>query len=283
MTGFSAEWLALREPVDHASVDAQLRARMAALFAARPTLRIVDLGSGSGSSLRGLAPYLPDRQVWRLVDYDPVLLDHARGALAAWADAAADAGAGLQLRCGDKQIAVEFLQADVSQGVSAAITADADVITSAAFFDLVSEPWIARFASALQERELPLYSVLTYNGQETWRPPHAADSAMLAAFHADQHRDKGFGPASGPDAARLLSANLKSRGFNVFEAESPWRLGSREAQLIEALADGSASAVAATGTIPQVDVENWRMARRSAEACIIGHRDLLALPAAWAG
>jgi hypothetical protein len=280
MTGFSAEWLALREPVDHASVDARLREKVAGLFASRDVLRLTDLGSGSGSSLRGLAPHLPDRQVWRLVDYDRALLDHARGALSEWADEVIDAGAELQLRRGHKHITVGFLQADLSQGVAASVTADADIVTSAAFFDLVSEPWIARFTEALRARALPLYAMLTYNGQETWSPPHAADANMLAAFHADQHRDKGFGPAAGPEAAGLLAANLLSRGFELYEAESPWRLGATEARLMEALAEGSASAVAATGAVPHEDVENWRVARRSAENCIIGHRDLLALPGA---
>ena len=73
-----------------------------------------------------------------------------------------------------------------------------DLVTASAFFDLVSEEWIARFCQELAARQLPLYTVLTYDGTETWSPPHDHDAPMLAAFHAHQGRDKGFGWAKRP-------------------------------------------------------------------------------------
>jgi ubiquinone/menaquinone biosynthesis C-methylase UbiE len=78
MSGFSANWLALREPVDHRSVNVAVRDAMRTWIGARQHIDIIDLGCGSGSNLRGLAPYLPSSQHWRLVDWDQALLDHAR-------------------------------------------------------------------------------------------------------------------------------------------------------------------------------------------------------------
>ena len=43
---FPADWLALREPYDHAARDARLAGRLAAWAARRATLDIVDLGAG---------------------------------------------------------------------------------------------------------------------------------------------------------------------------------------------------------------------------------------------
>ena len=85
---FSAEWLALREPVDHRSVDAGLREAVAARFPG--SMRLLDLGCGSGSNLRGLAPSLGADQCWTLVDWDAALLAHASAALTAWAEDARD-------------------------------------------------------------------------------------------------------------------------------------------------------------------------------------------------
>ncbi|MCC2099213.1 MAG: SAM-dependent methyltransferase [Hyphomicrobiales bacterium] len=278
MTGFSAEWLALREPVDHASVNAALRAKVAAHFAHLSPLRITDLGSGSGSSLRGLAPHFPERQFWRLIDYDPGLLEHARAGLIAWADSANADGDCLDLRRGGKHLSVEFVQADLARGLPEGIADGAHLVTSSAFFDLVSRQWIAQFAAALQRLHLPLYAMLTYDGVEIWRPAHHADAAMLASFHTDQHRDKGFGPAAGPDAAAALAQALRSHRFEVLEADSPWTLGASQSPLIGALADGSARAVAAGGTVPAADRESWRASRIRATSCTVGHRDLFAVP-----
>ena len=85
MTGFSPEWLALREPADHRArhqaLQQQVCTRLEVLARAEHrAVRIIDLGCGSGSNLRALAGSLPDQQHWTLVDYDPLLLEAARTA-----------------------------------------------------------------------------------------------------------------------------------------------------------------------------------------------------------
>ena len=71
--GFSANWLALREPVDHVSRDAGLLAR--AVTYAGPGNVVVDLGSGAGSTARAFG----DADcTWRFVDSDAKLLEIAQ-------------------------------------------------------------------------------------------------------------------------------------------------------------------------------------------------------------
>ncbi|MFZ4711120.1 MAG: methyltransferase domain-containing protein, partial [Zwartia sp.] len=91
MTGFSAEWLALREPADHRARDQALQNTICeqleiVAHAEQRAVRLIDLGCGSGSNLRALATRLPAQQHWTLVDYDPLLLAAARAALIGWAD-----------------------------------------------------------------------------------------------------------------------------------------------------------------------------------------------------
>lgn len=278
MSGFSAEWLALREPADHRARDPGLLARLRAHFAGRNAIRIVDLGCGTGSNLRALAPHLPQRQSWTLVDHDPALLDAARERLSAWAERAGAGPQGLRLEPGGRTLEICFLQADLAAGPESAFEGAPDLVTAAALFDLVSPAWIARFAAAAAERGAAFYTALSYDGVEHWNPPHPADAAMLAAFTAHQRRDKGFGPAAGPRATALLEALFRGKGYEVHTAESPWRLGCEDAALVRALAEGAAAAVRETGQVSEAAITAWLAARRFGASCEIGHRDLLALP-----
>ena len=279
MSGFSADWLALRESADHAAHNRRLLARFEAAFAGREHVGVLDLAGGAGSNLRGQALHLPPRQSWRLVDHDPQLLVAARAALIAWADRV-ESQEPLTVLKANRRLEITFERSDLARFDEDLLARRLDLVTAAAFFDLVSVPWIDGFCAALAQRRLPLYAVLSYDGVERWSPAGDSDARMLAAFCSHQSRDKGFGPAAGPRAATLLRDALENWGYAVETASSPWRLGSSERNLIRALADGSAAAVAETGLVPASVVAAWRASRRDASACEIGHVDLFAQ---WAG
>ncbi len=278
MTGFSAQWLALREPADHRARDASLRDQvvhdLAHLARVRPgPIKFVDLGCGSGSNLRALAPHMPATQHWTLVDYDPALLSAAKAALVQWADQMVSDQDMLVLLKNDKHISVKFLCEDLSSHLEDVLALPTDLLTAAAFFDLVAEDWLERFCGLLRS---PLYTVLTYNGQEIWHPPEPMDAAMLKAFHAHQQTDKGFGAAAGPNAVNVMETLLKARGFAVSKAQSPWKLAAADCNLIEQLAIGSAGAVLETKQVSAEEVSAWKKSRSVAQTCEIGHTDLYA-------
>lgn len=280
MTGFSAQWLALREPADHRARDVSLRDQVVHdldhLARVRPgAIKVVDLGCGSGSNLRALAPHLPATQHWTLVDYDPALLSAAKVALTQWADQTVSDQGTLVLLKNSKHISVEFLCEDLSNNLETVLALPTDLLTAAAFFDLVAASWLERFCGLLRS---PLYTVLTYNGLEIWQPPEPMDAAMLKAFHAHQQTDKGFGAAAGPNAADVMETLLKARGFAVSTAQSPWKLAAADRNLIEQLAIGSAGAVLETKQVPVENVTAWKQSRSVAQTCEIGHTDLYARP-----
>lgn len=255
MSGFSAEWLALRAGADARARDARLVARLAAHFGDRP-LRILDLGAGTGASLVALAPRLAAPQHWVLGDADATLL----------ARTAPVAGATIERRV-----------IDLATGLEALFEPAPDLVTASAFLDLCGAGWLDRLARCAAAAGAAVYTALSYDGREVWQPPHPLDAEVLAAFHADQRRDKGLGPALGPDAHGRLRDCLRDLGYQVAERPSDWQLAApADAALIRALAEGSAAAVA-----PRLGAraaEEWRAARVAAIQVVIGHRDLLALP-----
>jgi SAM-dependent methyltransferase len=271
MSGFDPGWLALREPADHAARSAVVMQAVARHFAGRDSLRIVDLGCGTGSNLRGTFAHLPDRQKWTLVDYDTRLLDAARKTLGAWADQARETADGLVLTKAGKTLTVSFRQADLSAGVAPVLDAFPDLVTAAALFDLISADWIEGFARDLSARRLPFLTVLTYDGRAVWTPPHEDDAHVHTAFNADMTRDKGFGRAAGGAATAALVAAFGSAGYGTTTGDSPWLLSrANDAALIDELARGIAGAVPGSA--------DWLAARLNAVTCEIGHTDLLALP-----
>lgn len=274
---FSADWLALREPADMRARAASLLGKLRLTFADRDEMSVADIGCGTGSTMRSVAAMLPNRQTWRLYDYDAALLDAARARLIKWAQEASEDGDALVLTWYGKTIRVHFERIDLVSDMHVVMDAAPDLITASALFDLVSPHWIELFAQAAAARRATIYAALTYDGREEWTPPHDADAAMLAAFHSHQKTDKGFGVSAGPDATTHLSRALTKFGYLLQQADSPWRIGADQPALIEALAQGAAQAATETGQVDAALIAEWLAARRHATGCVIGHQDILAL------
>lgn len=282
MSGFSAHWLGLREPVDHASRNIQVRTALLDFLKQRhgkhlSGLRVVDLGCGSGSNLRALAPFLGRDQRWTLIDYDPLLLRAARDTLMQWADSVVrDETDQLVIRKGSIDLSVCFRQADLMKDLADVLpSSDCELVTAAALFDLVSVAWLERFCQLLK---VPFYTVLTYDGQSRWTPTHPLDASIVNAFHTHQHTDKGFGPAAGPDASRTLARGLERAGFKVVSGDSPWQLEPAHASLMNMLHQGIAQAALETNLLMSPDVNDWLAARGATRTCYIGHEDIFAVP-----
>jgi hypothetical protein len=178
------------------------------------------------------------------------------------------------LKYAGKTLKIEFCQIDLAIDIEHLLGRSFDLVTAAAFFDLVSESWIKRFCENLQTA---FYTALTYNGVEQWLPGCQVDGDVLKAFHQDQKSDKGFGIAAGPKATDVLVACLKAHQFVSEVASSPWVLeGRSDLALIESLAEGSAHAVRRTGVLEESVIQQWTERNRAIDTCEIGHFDLWA-------
>ncbi|HET7409322.1 MAG TPA: class I SAM-dependent methyltransferase [Paracoccaceae bacterium] len=252
---FSADWLALRAEADRRARNPGLAERLSAHFAGREGLCVLDLGAGTGAMPAATAPLLGPGQNWRLIDSDATLL------------------ARVELPDG---IPVERTVADLAVDMAPLFRPAPDLITCSAFLDLCGAGWLDRLVTHAAAAGAAVYAVLGYDGREDWSPPHPLDADVLAAFHADQHRDKGLGPALGPEAAIYLATALRAGGFEVLTAQSDWHLATpTDAALIAGLARGNAEAV--TPALGPRAAE-WGESRAAATAVRIGHVDLLALP-----
>jgi SAM-dependent methyltransferase len=281
VSGFDPAWLDLREPADHAARAPDVLAAVVERFGGRGPLSVADLGAGSGSTLRALAPLLGRRQSWTLLDNDPALLAHAADRLAAWADAAERQGDLLRLWRAGAVIEVRAALCDLAREPLPPAAAAADLVTASALFDLVGEAWMQKFVAALAAAGRPLYAALSHEGVDV-EPSHPFDDPAFAAFERHQATDKGFGPALGERAGAALLAAARQAGFQAVSGPSPWRLGPGESAALKlALIDGWAEAIAATPGVAPEALAEWLAFRRAAAvegAVRVRHVDLLLVP-----
>ena len=260
---FQADWLALREPADHQARSRALAQRLQAWCGSRRQLFVLDLGTGTGSNRRFLAPLLPAAQYWTLVDHDPALL-----ALATAKDR------GREWRS---------IQADLSEWHRFASNPSPDLVTASALLDLVSADWLDSLVAACRERSAAALMVLSYDGRVEWSAPDLVDDAVLTAVNAHQQRDKGLGAALGPAAPGQLAARFRDAGYHVWVESSPWDLGRDNAMLAQALVEGWVEAACEQLPGACSDFRAWGE-RRCADLAAgrvrvrVGHQDLLALP-----
>jgi hypothetical protein len=264
MSGFSADWLALREPYDRAARSAVVLDAMKSAFADRSSLSVVDLACGTGSTLRALTQHLPARQEWRLADND----------------------LGLLLRAGQASlpgVKVTTVPIDLARDLEAALDGPVEIVTTSALLDLVSPVWLERFVFETAARKLPVYAALSYDGRISLDPSDPLDSKIVAAVNNHQRTDKGFGPALGPNAAAEAISHFERLNYSVVQATSDWVFGPDDRNIQLEIVAGWASAARDIGDLSLGDIANWLVRRREAIAAghssiRVGHVDFFALP-----
>jgi hypothetical protein len=265
MSGFSADWLTLREPYDLRARSREVVAAVAASVAALPSVHIVDLACGTGATVRALTAHLPSRQVWRLADNDLGLLGRA--------SAMAFAG-------GVKVTAVPL---DLNRDLEAALDGAIDLVSTSAFLDLVSKSWLDRLMTEVAARSIPFYAALTYDGRIDISPNDPADVAIVAAVNKHQATDKGFGLALGPEAAGYAIAGFERLGYTVTHRQSDWTIGTNDRDIQLEIFAGWAGAARETGAVSLAETASWLTRRRANVAAgtsslRVGHVDLFAVP-----
>ena len=187
---------------------------------------LLDLGCGTGSNLRYLAPRMAGPTRWLCVDHDRALLDAAGTALQHWANARAGRAAprpdGVVVARPGGAIRVGFVLGELACDHLSGRDGVAGV-SAAALLDLTSAAWLDAFAARC--RGTPLLVALSFDGRLLFEPTAEEDAEICRRFIAHQRTDKGFGAALGPDAAAHLAERLAAAGCAVSLEAADWRLG----------------------------------------------------------
>lgn len=294
MGDFDADWLRLRAQADSRARAADLPLLLRPHLQKGQMLHVLDLGCGTGSNLRALAPALGGEQAWLCLDADADLLDRLADETQAWAQASGfdwDAsdqrvtGAEPDLTCTPHlTCTLATRRFDLARDLAELPLEGIGLVTASALLDLVSETWLAGLVSQCAKVRAPILTALTYDGRVAFEPALSLDREVIEAVNRHQGRDKGFGPALGPSANGRLAILAAAQGYWVEVRTSDWRIRRSERELQAALIRGwSGAAREEAPASDQAEIAHWEAVRlaaveRGCSRIIVGHRDLLAIP-----
>jgi hypothetical protein len=250
----SPQWLRLREAADAAARASDLVDQVRQRLPVNRRAVIHDLGCGTGSMGRWLAPQLPGTQ------HSP-----RPGAPADGAD-----------------VTIETRQRDITR-LDHSDLADASLITASALLDVMTADEVDRVATACAEAGCPVLVTISVIGRVDLTPADRLDEQITDAFNAHQRRTVGGRRLLGPDAVDAAVEAFTPRGADVLVRPSPWRLEAAEAGLATAWFTGWVGA--ACEQRPELAVPASSYARRRLTEAAAGrltvtvhHQDLLAIP-----
>lgn len=275
----SVDWLSLREPED-------ARARAGLLAAAVPGLlgrgagrgtgdddagRVVvhDLGSGTGSMMRWLAPQLPGPQTWILHDWNPSLTARA-------ADGRRPRDAtGRPVRLGSRIGELDALDPSALDGAS--------LVTASALLDVLTAAEAHAIVAACLSARAPVLMSLSVTGDVDLTPWDPRDIHFARAFNAHQRREIAGRHLLGRYGAPIVLGLFRQAGWRVRTALTTWRLDARDRLLLAEWFDGWTDAALKQEPALRREAAGYRQLRwaqqeRGELSAVVYHLDLLAWP-----
>jgi len=263
----SSTWLALREQEDARARSADLAAAAVRLVTA--PLTVHDLGSGTGSMMRWLAPRLPGPQTWVLHDWNEQLVQRA-------------GEAGIPDDADGRPVAIRTRVGELVE-VGAGELRGASLVTASALLDVLTSRELHAMAAACLQARAPVLLSLSVTGRVDLRPWHRLDEAFQNAFNAHQRRSTDGRRLLGPHAVAVARGIFLQADWHVRPEETPWRLGPHDAELLTEWFEGWVHAAFEQDTALRSEARAYLKMRREQMrdgilSVAVHHRDLLAWP-----
>jgi len=264
----SGDWLDLREPADAAARSLELALIAAELLPEGPIV-VHDLGSGTGSMMRWLAPVLPGPQTWFLHDWNADLTEQAINQ-----PRPSDRDTARISVCGRTGNLADLSPDDVAGG---------SLVTASALLDVLTSHELRTIVAACVAAHTPALLSLSVTGGVRLSPRNALDAAVGNAFNAHQMRHARGRRQLGPHAASIAGRLFAEAGWQAHQSSTPWRLDHRQPGLLGEWFSGWVDAAVEQEPQLREEADRFRQARVAQIelgelTAHVDHVDLLAWP-----
>ena len=264
----SSDWLALREPEDARARSLKLALAAAGRLGPGPIV-IHDLGSGTGSMMRWLAPLLPGPQTWVLHDWNANLVERATSG-------------GVPLDRERRPVSVRARPGELAH-LDPDDLDGASLVTASALLDVLTSQELRAVVGACVAVGCPVLLSLSVTGEVRLDPRDPRDEAFQALFNAHQQRSAGQRRLVGPSGVLQAQRLFLEAGWNIRSTATLWRLGEHNRRLLGQWFDGWLDAALDQRADLHVEGAGYRtlrssQLRRGALSAVVVHTDLLAWP-----
>lgn len=234
-----SDWLQERYQMDAGSRNPDLlRTFLESFDAGRSVQRILDVGSGFGANFLFLAPRIPGRQHWLLLDRDNELIDKVNWMIQDRAqDLDRDGTRILKEALASGRITVDSYCGDFTDAASPIFEKSWDAVVANAVFDLNSQEQFRAFLraalAAKRDHDLRLYFTLHLERGGGFDPRSPENDRYMDLFHQHMARAQDFGRAMGADCAKDMKEIMLQEGLRPILGASPWFITANERSFLK--------------------------------------------------
>ena len=283
------QWLSHRFACDAAARHAATERQFLDFFAQhQTTLRLVDLGSGTGANFRYYFERIPHPQSWTLIEQDPALSEACRVSLRQFADERGytweEEDGQLRINKPGQTATVSLVSGRIEQVEQLTDLTQTDAITANAVFDLLSFEQFDTLVGKLIQYEVCLLATLNYY-ETSFLPFAEEDHRFLRLYHTHMKRPQPFGMAMGADCSEEMLDLLEQHPMAVAQGGSQWHLKKHHSTMHHyllhfmenALHELNLSAAERQG-FDQWFEEKRQLSRERKLEIIVDHSDIFAYP-----
>ena len=193
MHKFNNSWLFQREKIDNLSKSKLLIQKINNSLKDFDNIRIIDLGTGTGSNFRYLSKKIKFKnQYWTLMDISKSSLNEARN----------------NINFNKKIKKISIINNDIIKNINKTKFDNFDLVSGSAFLDIMPKKWFKSFYHKNINTKI-IYFSINYDGLFKFYPNHKLDKKVLSLFNYDQKSKKANNlKAVGPDCSNIINKHF---------------------------------------------------------------------------